>query len=246
MVTYPEQYRVLIPARSGSVGVPGKNIRIVQGHPLIAYSISIALRLFDSSRVWVSTDSPQYAEIAEAYGAQVPSLRPSALAQDASSDVDVFTHALTTETDLGLSPAKYWIHLRPTSPVRKDSVVQAAISTFEANAQASSLRSVHRTQVPALKWVTVDEDGYARSLCGAADLDSLNRPRQEYPACYVPNGYVDIVRRTSITRGALHGSKSLAFVTEKVPDLDGEQDFLDLEANYVNALNLCMSKTDAP
>lgn len=240
MVRQLLNYRVLIPARGGSVGVPGKNIRLIRGHPLLAYSIQSALRLFDSDKVWVSTDSAKYADIATAYGATVPALRPSHLAQDSSSDLEVFEHALSLETSLGLTPARFWIHLRPTSPVRNLSVVKAAISTFEANDQASSLRSVHESSLPVMKWVTIDPAGFARSLCGVSDLDSLNRPRQEYATCYIPNGYIDIVRRSSIMRGILHGTRSLAYVTERVPDLDSEQDFVDLERNFADELHLCL------
>ena len=82
----------LIPARSGSKSIPDKNIRIIAGEPLLAYSIEHALASKLITRTIVSTDSPTYAEIARKYGAEVPFLRPSEISQHSSTDLDVFTH----------------------------------------------------------------------------------------------------------------------------------------------------------
>src|SRR5512136_2735811 len=92
-MTKPEVL-ALIPARGGSKGIPRKNIRPFAGHPLIAYSIAAALQAQEVRRVVVSTDDPEIAEVAQAYGAETPFMRPAGLAADASTDLPVFQHAL--------------------------------------------------------------------------------------------------------------------------------------------------------
>ena len=84
----------IIPARGGSKGLPGKNIRLLANHPLVAYSIKAALDSRAVSRVIVSTDSPEIAEVAKEYGAEVPFFRPAQYALDLSTDLEVFLHAL--------------------------------------------------------------------------------------------------------------------------------------------------------
>ena len=108
----------LIPARGGSKGVPKKNIAPLGGHPLIAYSIAAAARCPDIARVIVSTDAPDIAECARAYGAETPFLRPAPLAQDGSTDLDVVVHALEwLAAHEGLRP-ELLVLLRPTTPLR--------------------------------------------------------------------------------------------------------------------------------
>ena len=84
----------LVPARSGSKGVPGKNIRMVGGHPLIAYSIAASLQTPSISRTVVTTDSEEIAQIALDYGAEVPFIRPAKIATDDAQDMSYVRHAL--------------------------------------------------------------------------------------------------------------------------------------------------------
>ena len=86
----------LIPARGGSKGIPRKNLLPIMGQPLIAYSIAQALASRWITRVIVSTDDEEIAQVARAHGAEVPFMRPAEYAQDHSLDVDVFRHALAT------------------------------------------------------------------------------------------------------------------------------------------------------
>ena len=94
----------IIPARGGSKGLPGKNLRPLAGHPLIAYSIAAGLQATLVDRVICSTDSTEIADVARQYGAEIPFLRPPELAQDDSPDIDAFQHVLhelkTTEWDI--------------------------------------------------------------------------------------------------------------------------------------------------
>ena len=117
----------LIPARSGSKRVPGKNVRPLAGHPLIAYTIAAATDsgLFDA--VVVSTDSPDYARIAEHYGADVPELRPAEIAGDRSPDIEWVAHTLSLLASRERTYDCFSL-LRPTSPFRLPETLQRAWS----------------------------------------------------------------------------------------------------------------------
>ena len=126
----------LVPARAGSVRVPGKNVRELAGHPLLAYSIAAAHEsgLFDA--VVVSTDSEQTAEVARRYGAEVPDLRPPELAGSTSPDIDWIEHVLRGTT------YDAFAILRPTSPFRRGATILRAWDAFTAVPEADSLRAV--------------------------------------------------------------------------------------------------------
>jgi N-acylneuraminate cytidylyltransferase len=224
--------KVLIPARAGSVGLKDKNKYPIEGHPLIGYSVLAARALLPADQIWVSTDSTEYRDIAREYGAHVPFLRPEHLSTNESTDLDVFRHAIHFEASHVETQATYWIHLRPTSPVRSVEVLQSAVNAFRSRSDASSLRSVHRTELPVLKWMRRDSNSIVSSLCGDTDADSLNLPRQTYPEVFIPNGYIDIVCRDMITRGRLHGDSCLAFDTPVVPDIDTIRDIQNMNADH--------------
>lgn len=140
----------LIPARSGSKRVSGKNVRSLGGHPLLAYSISAALDSGVFSRVILSTDSEEYAEIGLKYGAEVPFLRPSEHAQDHSRDFDWIHHLLE---NLKPFPDAFSI-LRPTSPFRKAETIERAFAEFSTDPTADSLRAVQPvSEHPGKMWV---------------------------------------------------------------------------------------------
>jgi CMP-N,N'-diacetyllegionaminic acid synthase len=129
----------IIPARAGSKGVPNKNIRKINGKPLIVWSIEQALANKNISRVLVSTDSKEIAQIAQEAGAEVPSLRPSELAEDATPTEPVLLHAIDHWCQL--SNDDVVILLQATSPLRLQYSLDMAIDIFVANA-ADSLVSV--------------------------------------------------------------------------------------------------------
>lgn len=132
-------YLAIIPARGGSKGVPGKNIRDIGGKPLIAWSIEAALGI-EGVTVVVSTDSEEIAGVAKAHGAEVPFLRPAALATDTMATEPVLLHALDHYEAAG-QRFDAIILLQPTSPFRKPGAVKAAIAAFESEG-ADSLLSV--------------------------------------------------------------------------------------------------------
>ncbi|WP_293117661.1 hypothetical protein, partial [Moorena sp. SIO3E8] len=144
----------LIPARAGSKRVPGKNIRPLKGHPLIAYTIAAATQSQVFSAVIVSTDSEEVAEIARYYNAEVPFLRPPEYASDKSPDIEWIDYTLRRLNNLGREFDCFSI-LRPTSPCRQPQTIQRAWHAFLAQAdQVDSLRAVEKCQQhPGKMWV---------------------------------------------------------------------------------------------
>jgi CMP-N,N'-diacetyllegionaminic acid synthase len=143
----------LIPARHGSKRVPGKNVRLLNGHPMLAYTIApaVASGVFDA--VIVSTDSEETAAIARHYGAEVPFLRPAALATDTSPDIEWVEYTLRELGGQGRRWEAFSL-LRPTSPFRTPATIQRAWRQFTSDPDVDSLRAVELcAQHPGKMWV---------------------------------------------------------------------------------------------
>ena len=140
----------VIPARSGSKGVPDKNIKLLAGKPLIAYSIAAAKKSKLINRIIVSTDSKKYADIAKKYGAEVPFIRPKRISTDKSSDISFFKHAINYFNLREGSIPKLFVHLRPTTPLRDPKVIDKAIKTF-MKSDYTALRSCHKMSESSYK-----------------------------------------------------------------------------------------------
>ncbi len=220
----------IIPARSGSKGVINKNIKLLKGHPLIAYSIMAALKSESVDRVILSTDSEEYAEIGKNYGADVPFIRPSVFAGDKSGDIDVVNHALTwlIENEKKLPDAV--AYLRPSTPLRNPDVIEQGVKLFISKfSEITSLRSMHEMSESAYKTCEI-VDGIIKHVGGNSDADAGNLPRQNFPKTYQPNGYIDIVKTDYILNDKrLFGNKSLAFITEHTSEIDTIEDFEYIE-----------------
>lgn len=143
----------LIPARGGSKRVPRKNIRVLAGHPLIAYTIAAAKQSGVFAAVVVSTDDKETAEVARRYGAEVPFMRPAELAGERSPDIEWVDHALRTLAGAGRHFDCFSI-LRPTSPCRQAATIVRAWEAFTAQEGIDSLRAVEKcSQHPGKMWV---------------------------------------------------------------------------------------------
>ena len=220
----------LIPARSGSKGVVDKNIRSLGGHPLIAWSIKVCKICKNIDRIILSTDSEVYAEIAREWGCEVPFLRPASIARDESNDFEFVAHALDFLSEENGLPAHIF-HIRPTTPLRKPEVIDRAFETFLGSPSATALRSVHAMSESAYKSFEMAPGGFLKSI-GSNDtsLDSANYGRQDFPTTYSANGYVDILSAQFIKEtGLLHGSRVLPFITDRVSEIDTEDDFSFLQ-----------------
>jgi N-acylneuraminate cytidylyltransferase len=221
----------IIPARSGSKGVPGKNIKLLGGIPLFAFSIIAAKMMPSVSRVIVSTDSDEYAHIAKEYGAEVPFLRPNEISGDKSTDFDLFLHALNWFKENENKIPEYLLHLRPTTPLRNPQIMEEAVKLFFENKNlASSLRSGHSAPESPYKWFLKDDNNYFKGLRDDLTPDKVNLPRQSFPSVYIPDGYIDILKSSVILNsGTLHGDKMLVFESPFCVEVDTNDDFEYLE-----------------
>ena len=220
----------IIPARGGSKGVPGKNIKMLAGYPLIAYSIAASKLSKKIERTLISTDSLEISDISKRFGAEVPFMRPAELAQDKSSDFDFMLHALQWFRDNEKNIPAYWVHLRPTTPLRSPDIIDAAINDILADEKATSLRSGHKAPESPFKWFIKGGEGYFEPLAGNLTSDKANAPRQDFPIAYVPDGYVDVLKASLVLESnLLHGHRMIAFESPFCTEVDTPEDFDYLE-----------------
>jgi len=189
----------LIPARGGSKSIPRKNIRSFAGHPLIAYSIAAGLQAQTVTRVIVSTDDEEIAALARQYGAETPFLRPAEFAQDATTDLPVFEHALGWLAEHENYRPEVVVQLRPTSPIRPVECVDHAVRLLLEHPEADSVRGVVPSgQNPHKMW-RISPDGRMTPLLAVEDLaEPYNAPRQALPLTYWQTGHIDAIRVSTI------------------------------------------------
>lgn len=217
----------IIPARSGSKGIPDKNIKELAGKPLIAYTIEAALESEMFETVMVSTDSAWYAEIAEKYGAEVPFLRSKETSSDTASSWDVVREVL----DKYLEGGKVFdtlMLLQPTSPLRTAQNIREAYQEMEvkkANAIVSLCEMEHSPQ----QCNTLPED---LSLAGFIRPSSRGKRRQEMETFYRFNGAIYLVKADAFRNNAhIYSDRCFAYLMnrEASVDIDDEFDFLYAE-----------------
>ncbi|MDT8898312.1 acylneuraminate cytidylyltransferase [Thermanaerothrix sp. 4228-RoL] len=199
----------LIPARGGSKGIPRKNIRPFAGHPLIAYSIAAACQAEMVTRVVVSTDDAEIAAVAREYGAETPFLRPAELAQDDTTDLPVFQHALRWLAEHEDYHPQIVVQLRPTSPVRPPGLVDAAVRLLLAHPEADSVRGVVPAgQNPFKMWRIDPEHGHLQPLLTLPGVpEPYNAPRQSLPPVFWQTGHIDAIRtRTILEKHSMSGA----------------------------------------
>lgn len=219
----------IIPARGGSKGVPNKNITLLGGFPLLAYSIIASRTLSLIEETYVSTNSPEIASVAKEYGAEVIE-RPDEISGDTSTDLEWAIHAIEWFMKEKEMPDLI-VHLRTTTPLRNVLEVKKAIQIFLQYSEATSLRSAHKLEESPYKMFVKDEDFFKPFMQGEGEF--YNKPRQEFPHVYAPNGYVDILRVEHILKNRnLHGDKILAFETEKVIEVDSLNNLIELQKCY--------------
>lgn len=223
----------LIPARAGSLRIPGKNVRMLRGHPLVAYTIAAARRSGVFSRVVVSTDSHEIAEVAVRYGADVPWLRPAEFAGPLSPDIEWVRHALDAP---GVADnARAFALLRPTSPLRSPTSVAMAVKQLLGDPAADSLRAVEPCkQHPAKMWVM---QGSSRMVPFLPQPEGApqpwhSTPYQALPAVHIQNAALEVAWvRTVRELGTIAGETIRPFVLEGYEghDLNDEADWWVLE-----------------
>jgi YrbI family 3-deoxy-D-manno-octulosonate 8-phosphate phosphatase len=193
----------LIPARGGSKGIPRKNIRLFSGYPLIAWSIAAARKAKAVTRVLVSTDDEEIAEVARAFGAETPFLRPVELAQDTITDLPVFEHALAWLAENEKYRPQVVIQLRPTSPIRPPDCVDEAVQILMAHPDADCVRGVVPAgQNPHKMWrLPNGPDAPMKNLLEVKDIaEPFNAPRQLLPPIFWQTGHIDAIRTETILK----------------------------------------------
>jgi N-acylneuraminate cytidylyltransferase len=208
--------------------VPNKNVLQLQGHPLLAYTISAALDSGVFEKVIVSTDSDEYAQIALHYGAEVPFLRPNSLAQDSSADIGWVAHALENLALIGYEFEIFSI-LRPTSPFRNASTIRRAYEEFSSRTDIDSIRAVELcSQHPGKMW-RIKGDHLVPLLSVQPDgLDWFSSPTQSLPEVWVQNASLEIAfSRCVLESESISGNRIAPFKTvfPEGIDINSEFDF---------------------
>ena len=213
----------VIPARGGSKGVPGKNIKELAGKPLIAYTIEAALTSAVFEKVIVSTDSRKIAEIAVRYGAEVPFLRPKEISGDMTSSDDVILHALEYFGKSGVEFDEV-CKLQPTSPFREASHIKEAYSLFQER-KADFLVSVCKCEHSPLWSGVIGED---LRLDNFISNEVKRACRQKLPIYYRLNGAIYMGKTESFIKNRnFLGKNSVAYIMaqEVSIDIDSLLDF---------------------
>ncbi len=224
----------IVPARGGSKGIPRKNINLFAGYPLISYSIAAGLQAESVTRVIVSTDDEEIAAVARQWGAETPFMRPPELAQDQTTDLPVFQHALRwLKENEGYSPDLV-IHLRPTSPIRPHNCIDEAVALLQRNPVADSVRGVVPSgQNPYKMWRL---QGTHEPMVPLLNLDEIvepfNAPRQALPPTFWQTGHIDVIRpRVILEENSMSGGNILPYLIDPrfTVDIDTPFDWLRYE-----------------
>lgn len=211
----------LIPARSGSKRVTDKNIRMLAGHPVMAYTIAAAQQSGIFSAIVVSTDSERYAEIARSYGAEAPFLRPVEMAGDVSPDIDWLEQALNQLRAQGREFDCFSI-LRPTSPFRLPETIRRAWDEFLSQEGVDSLRAVEKCKEhPGKMWIVRGKRMVPLLPVSPAELPWHSTPYQALPEVYAQNASLEIAWTRVVFEGrTIAGEVIMPFFTEGYEGFD--------------------------
>ncbi len=220
----------LIPARGGSKGIPRKNIRILQGKPLLAWTIEAARASVTVDRVVVSTEDPDIAAVAEQWGAEVPFRRPESLAADDTPGIEVVLHAIQWfQKEVQVEQDFVVVVLQPTSPLRTTQDIEAALEMF-TNPKVQAVVSVCEAEHHPWWMNTLPED---RNMRDFLSPQALNTNRQELPAYYRLNGALFAGYASYIqSHHGFYGPNTYAYIMPqwRSVDIDTEMDWLLAEA----------------
>jgi len=233
----------LIPARGGSKGIPRKNIRLFAGYPLIAWSIAAAKQSELVTRIIVSTDDEEIAAVAREWGAETPFLRPAEFAQDKTTDLPVFEHALKWLEDVEGYRPDVVVQLRPTSPIRPRTMLDDAIRILLDHADADCVRGVVPAAQNPFKMWRFNGDG--KPLNPLLEVDGIpepyNAPRQILPPVYWQTGHIDAIRDATITqKNSLTGDVIYPLLIDPkyTVDIDTPADWAKYEALVYSGLEM--------
>ena len=236
MYNFKNEFWAFIPARSGSKGLRNKNIKPIYGKPLIYYSLAIALKTKGIKKTIFSSDSLKYIKIAKKFGCKDFHHRSNKISHDNASEYSVFRDFVDLQIKKDKPLPKYFVHLRPTSPMRKKNTLEKAIRLFKNKKYYSSMRSANVMSNPAYRTNRI-VDG---KLCGIVDknfnIDDFCKPRHFFQDTYKCGPIFDIYKTKNILKGYLWGNKVLPYIIQDIfNDIDTKEDF-DLVEYYMKKL----------
>lgn len=223
----------LIPARSGSKGLPDKNILAVAGHPLLAYSVAFGARI-PVERVLLSTDSPRYAEIGRAYGAEVPGLRGPVASGDTAMEEDILAELDTVLPARGIPLPDVWVWLKPTCPFRDAAAVAEAIAVLRDRPEVDAVRIVSEADARLHR---INAEGWLEPLLDSWDPARSKMRRSEFPKVFQPFN-LEVFRHAGWkSRGSLFmGRRIHPIVLPRITGLDvDDRDGFELIRTLVEA-----------
>lgn len=233
------KYKVigLIPARSGSKRIQNKNIKYLNEHPLIAYSIQSAISSGIFSKVVCVTDCTEIACIASHYGAEVPELRPLSTATDLSPDIDWVKWILNYYISVGERFDMFSI-LRPTSPFRLPSTIESAFKYFLANRQTDSLRAVQKvSEHPGKMWVINENQMHPLLPFKLNQVPWHSSQYANLPEIYIQNASLEIAyTKTVFELNSISGHVIQPFISQGIEgfDINYPEDWI-LAEHYINS-----------
>lgn len=217
----------IIPARGGSKGLPGKNIKMLCGKPLIAYTIESAKKAKCINRVIVTTDSEEIARVAKEYGAEVPFLRPKELATDTATASDVYIHCIDFLRSKGNYEIANFMVLLPTAPLRTENEIDEAYHLF-AEKKATTLLSVCEAEIPPSWYLKKDEYSIIENA-GFIGKDIPVSNRQNSKKYYIPNGAIYILNfDLLLERKTYYCNNTIGYVMAREASIDIDE-LIDFE-----------------
>lgn len=208
----------MIPARGGSKRLPGKNLRLLGGRPLVAWSIATGLQLDAVADVLVSTDDETIAEVARALGALVPWLRPSELSTDEATTTDVALHALDWY-EQARGPVDGLLLLQPTTPFRRLASMHRGMDLFAVHDRRAVVGVCQAGAHPL--WCFTVAEGRLRPFVHGGGLDLRS---QDLPEALVVNGAFYLVQPDQLRRtGSFFGEAPTPL------RMDGPEESIDID-----------------
>ncbi|TSC78302.1 MAG: N-acylneuraminate cytidylyltransferase [Parcubacteria group bacterium Gr01-1014_33] len=224
----------IIPARGGSKSIPKKSIVPCAGLPLLSYTIRAAQGAKLITRLIISTDDEEMANVARSEGVEVPFMRPGELALDDTPDLPVFEHALQWLKEKEGHIPDAVVHLRPTSPLKSTADIDRGIQLLLDHPDAHSVRSVCKTPYSPFKMYKVGVDGYLESFLIKEFPEVFekyrephNMPNQLLPSMMFPFGHIDVIRTDTIAvQHSMSGTRILPLFFEawRSVDIDSSRD----------------------
>tara|TARA_Y100000590_G_scaffold469373_1_gene656612 strand:+ start:1190 stop:1921 length:732 start_codon:yes stop_codon:yes gene_type:complete len=229
---------VFIPARSGSKSIKDKNLKKICGKPLIHYTLLLSTKIEKVKKIVFSSDSRKYLKIASKYKKVDCHLRSKKNSSDMATDHDVFKEYFSYILKKKEKLPEFFLHLRPTTPLRKKKTVEKILNFFVKNKKKfTSLRSVSELENSGFRTVIIKNHKLYSLFYKSFHLDGINKARQSFRKSYIPNGYTDIIKSENLINNYLHGDKVCPFIINEFnSDVDNIDDFIRTE-NYLKSIN---------